>query len=182
MRYFYDVIDEPAIIGAMKPLGSRIAPLAEDDETRNYIRTMMLDASFVLEDYASALNILTAGIAGRDAAWHAMAISKVKAHQALKDDRPRDAVKYFREFMATVATAKEDDTSDPATGVVHSREMILGRNAKRIGDILKGMQPSDTDNAAKAFAEAKGYYEKALAREQDPAAIALIRQEMDGLP
>ena len=182
MRYFYDVIDEPAIVEAMKQLGSRIAPLAEDDETRNYIRTMVLDASFVLEDYATALNILTAGIAGRDAAWHAMAISKVKAHQALKEQRPRDAVKYFREFMATVATAKEDDTSDPATGVVHSREMILGRNAKRIGDILKGMQPSDTDNAAKAYAEAKGYYEKALAREQDPAATALIRQEMAGLP
>ena len=84
--------------------------------------------------------------------------------------------------MATVATAKEDDTSDPATGVVHSREMILGRNAKRIGDILSGMQPPDTANAAKAYAEAKDYYGKALAREQDPAAVELIRKEMAGVP
>jgi hypothetical protein len=182
LRYFYDVIDEPVTVEAMKQFGSRIAPLAEDDETRNAIRTMVLDASFVLEDYATALGILKAGIAGRDAAWHAMATSKVKAHQALKENRPRDAVKHFREFMATVATAKEDDTSDPATGVVHSREMILGRNAKRIGDILSGMQPPDTANAAKAYAEAKDYYGKALAREQDPAAVELIRKEMAGVP
>ena len=182
MRYFYDVIDEPAAVEAMKQLGGRIAPLAEDDETRNYIRTMVLDASFVMEDYAAALEILEAGIAGRDAAWHAMAISKVKAHQALKENRPRDAVRHFRDFMATVTTAKEDDTSDPATGVAHSREVILGRNARRIGDILKAMQPPDTEHATKAYAEAKDYFDKALAKEKDPAAIEMIRKEMAGLP
>ncbi|MGI6098448.1 MAG: hypothetical protein GX174_06890 [Lentisphaerae bacterium] len=181
MRYFYDVIDEVAIVKSMKQLGSRIAPLAEDDETRNYIRTMVLDASFVLEDYATAIDILESGIAGRDAAWHTMALSKVKAHKALKEERPRDAVKHFREFMATVATSKEEETSDPSTGIVHSREVILGRNAKRIGDILKGMQPPDTESANKAYAEAKDYYDKALAREQDPAAIEMIRSEMAGL-
>ena len=37
-------------------------------------------------------------------------------------------------------------------------------------------------DAAKAYAEAKDYYGKALAREQDPAAVELIRKEMAGVP
>ena len=43
------------------------------------------------------------------------------------------------------------------------------------------MQPPDTESANKAYAEAKDYYDKALAREQDPAAIEMIRSEMAGL-
>lgn len=180
MRYFYDVIDMPATVEAMKSLGNRITPLAEDDETRNSIRTMVLDASFVREDYDTALDILLKGIAGRDAAWHTMAISKVRAHKALKDNKPRDAVKYFREFMATIMTAKDETTSDPATGLVHSKEMILGRNAKRIGDIL--IKIPDEVSAKKAFAEARDYYGKALAGEKDPEVIKLINQEMAEVP
>ncbi|MDD5705775.1 MAG: hypothetical protein PHR35_07600 [Kiritimatiellae bacterium] len=180
LRHFYELIDKPAIVAPMKDLGQTFAPLAADDETRNQIRTMVLDASFVLEDYDTALNMLQTGMPGRDASWHAMAISKVKAHQALKTNKPREAVKYFREFMATIATAKDEDTSDPATGLVHSKSMILGRNAKRIGDILAAIP--DAAEAAKAYAEARGYYEKALQGEQNAALTEIIKREMASLP
>jgi len=180
MRYFYDVIDMPATVEAMKTLGNRLAPLAEDDDTRNSIRTMVLDAAFVREDYATALEILEKGIAGRDAAWHAMAISKVRAHQALQADKPREAVKYFREFMATISTSPDEATSDPATGLMHSRAMILGRNAKRIGDVLAKIP--DAEAARKAYAEARDFYQKALADEKDPEVVKLINAELAEVP
>ncbi len=180
MRHFYSVIDQPAAVAAMKSLGARLVPLAEDDETRNSIRTMVLDASFVLEDYDTALEILQARIAGRDDAWHAMAISKVKAHQALKKQQPREAVKYFREFMATIVAGKDQETSDPATGLVHSKEMILGRNARRIGDILAKIP--DAESARKAYDEARGYYKQALAGKHDAAVADIIKKEMDAIP
>lgn len=182
MRYFYDTISMPATVGAMKELGMRLAPLATDDETRNAIRTMVLDASFVLEDYDTSLSILRSRIAGRDEAWHTMAISKVQAHKALKENKPRDAVKYFREFMATVVAAKEETTSDPETGLVHSKAMILGRNAKRIGDILKGTTPPDETGAQKAYGEARDYFKQALEGEKDPEVIKLIEAEAAGVP
>ena len=182
MRYFYDVIDMPAAVDGMKTLGNRIVPLAEDDETRNALRTMILDASFVREDYDTALGILLKGIAGRDAAWHEMAISKVRAHKALNDKKPRDAVKYFREFMATISASTDEPASDPATGLVHSKEMILGRNAKRIGDILGGMEPPDEASAKKAYGEARDYYKQALAAEKDPEVVKLIEIELAAVP
>ncbi len=181
LRYFYDVIDLPETVAAMRTIGGRLAPLAEDDDTRNAIRTMLLDASYVLEDYVTALDILEKGIAGREASWHAMAISKVKAHKALQEKQPREAVKHFREFMTTIATAKDEEpTSDPATGLVHSKEMILGRNAKRIGDILAEIP--DADAAQKAYAEARDYYKKALAEEVEPEAVKLINRELSEIP
>jgi predicted negative regulator of RcsB-dependent stress response len=58
--------------------------------------------------------------------------------------------------------------------------MILGRNAKRIGDIL--IKIPDEVSAKKAFAEARDYYGKALASEKDPEVIKLINQEMAEVP
>jgi tetratricopeptide (TPR) repeat protein len=164
----------------MKALAVRLAPLVGSDETRNTLKTMVLDASFVSDDYDSALDILRQGIADRDESWHLMAISKVEAHKALKEERPRDAVKHFREFMAAFSAAKDEITSDPVTGVIFSREMILGRNAKRIGDIYKEIP--DDEAATKAYAEARGYYQKALAAEQDREAIKIINQELSEVP
>jgi tetratricopeptide (TPR) repeat protein len=182
MRFFYEVIDDPAIVKPMKALGERLVPLAEDDDTRNQIRTMVLDGCFVLEDYDAALRILEEGIAGRDALWHNMAVSKVKAHKALRENRHRDAVRHFREFMATVANAKEEDTSDPATGLVHTRAMILGRNAKRIGDILAAMPDPDPEGSRKAYAEAREYFEQALKEVRDEEVKALIEKELAEVP
>ncbi len=180
MRHFYDLIDNRQVMDAMKSFGERLAPLAEDEDIRNQLRTMVLDASFVLEDYQTALRLLHAGIAKRDAAWHEMAISKVKAHKALKEKQPREAVKHFRAFMATVVNAKDEDTSDPATGLVHSKEMILGRNAKRIGDILAAIP--DAEAARQAYAEARDYYAKALKNAGEPAVKEIVEREMAGLP
>lgn len=181
MNYFYDIIGDPAVVRPMKELGMRLMLLADDAEVRNGIRTRVLDACFVLEDYATALQMLQEGIAGRDAAWHAMAISKVKAHQALKENNPREAVRCFREFMVTVMSAKDEDTSDPATGIVHSKEMILGRNAKRIGDILASIP--DPAGAQQAYAEARSYYTQALAKAKDaPATRQIVEREMAATP
>lgn len=180
-RYFYDVVEDPVMVREMKDIGERIAPKVQDEDTKGAIMTMVLDSCFILEDYDSALALLRAGIHGYDTAWHEMAIAKVEAHKALAEKRPLDAVRHFRAFMATVEVAKEGDAADPATGVVHTREMILGRNAKRIGDIYRDMA-GDAVSAAAAYAEARAYYEKALAAKPDKEVEDIIRTEMAAIP
>ena len=181
LRYFYEVIEDPVIVREMKDLGNRLIPLAQDDDIRNSIRTMVLDSCFLVEDYDGALKILRAGISGYDQAWHDMAISKVEAHKALKENRPEDAIKFFRTFMATVETSKDSEASDPATGVVHTKPMILGRNAKRIGDIYRD-SVKDEAKAKAAYAEARKYYETALEGKPEPEALKVIQAEMAAIP
>ena len=181
LRYFYDVIEDPAVVHEMKDIGERLIPLAQDDDTRNSIRTMVLDSCFLVEDYDGALKILRAGVAGYDKDWHEMAISKVEAHKALKENRPMDAIKSFRAFMATVEAGKDNEAADPATGVVHTKPMILGRNAKRIGDIFRD-QVKDAEEAKKAYAEARKYYQEALEGKPEPEALKVIQTEMAEIP
>ncbi len=181
LRYFYDVIEDPAVVREMKDIGDRLIPLAQDDDTRNSIRTMVLDSCFLVEDFDGALKILRAGVSGYDKAWHDMAISKVEAHKALKENRPLDAIKSFRTFMATVEAGKDNEAADPATGVIHTKPMILGRNAKRIGDIYRD-QIKDADAAKAAYAEARKYYQEALEGKPEPEALKVIQTEMAEIP
>ncbi len=181
LRHFYDVIEDPAVVTEMKEIGERLIPLAQDDDTRNSIRTMVLDSCFLVEDYDGALKILHAGIAGYDKPWHDMAIAKVEAHKALKENRPLDAIKSFRAFMATVEVSKENDAADPSTGVIHTKPMILGRNAKRIGDIYRD-QVKDAEAAKTAYAEARKYYQTALEAKPEPEAVEVIKTEMAAIP
>ena len=181
LRNFYDVIDNSADVKEMKSIGERLIPLAQDDDVRNSIRTMVLDSCFLIEDFDGALRILNQGIGGYDKTWHNMAIAKVEAHKALKENRPGDAIKSFRAFMSIIEISKDNETADPSTGVVHSKAMILGRNAKRIGDIYK-QQLNNEAEAKAAYAEARKYYQDALDAKPDPEALEVIKAEMAEIP
>lgn len=159
-RHYYSIISNPDVLKAMCALGNKMLPQLKEKEASKSLQTMILDGAFILEDYDSAVSILESGIPDRDAEWHKMTLAKVKAHRAMKNNQPREAVEFFREFMGCVQNLKDEDTADPSTGVQHSKDMILGRNAKRIGDILAAIP--DKDASTKAYAEARAYYDKAL--------------------
>jgi len=79
---------------------------------------------------------------------------------------------------AWIASDQEEEF-DPTSGIAYSREWILGRNAKRIGDILDTIP--DKAEADKARAEAKEYFKTAIKKaENDPAALELLKKETEG--
>lgn len=174
-RYFYGFADAPNALKELLPVGERLLPLVDDEDARTEIKTKLLDASFLLRDYDRAIATLEAGVPGHDAAWHKTALIKVRAHRALERGEPREAVKYFREFMDLIRAGKDEEVPDPVTNVCFPREMILGRNAKRIGDILAGIP--DAAEAAKAYAEARDLYAQALTKCRDPDARKVIEAE-----
>ena len=180
LRHAYDNIDDTKFVEEMKPSGERLVPLASDGETRTAIRMAVLDYSFLLEDYDSALALLEAGFDEHDKNWHEMAIAKVKAHKALKEKRPLDAIREFRAFMAAIQTSKEEETSDPATGAIHTKDMILGRNALRIGEIYAAA--GNAKEAQAAFDEARAYFTKTLTTTQDPEIRKSVEKEMESIP
>ena len=181
-HFYYVFAEQPVELKELIAFGERLAPLVKDEDDRNDIKIKVLDGCFLVQDYDRALAMLASRIpgAGRTEQWHAAAIVKIKAHRALQQKEPREAVKYFREFMKQLRDSKEADISDPVTGLLFPKEMVLGRNAKRIGDILAGIP--DPTEAAKAYAEASVLYKKALKSCTEPDAVKVIESEIAQLP
>jgi hypothetical protein len=177
-RFFYDLIDETAVLKQLLPIANQLL-VGADEETVKMIKSMRLDGAFVLEDYDLAESYLEAGVPGRNAAWHTMARCKVKAHRALKNNKPREAVEQFRLFMACLGDLAEAETYDPTTGIQHTPDMLRGRNALRIAEILAGIP--DADAAAAARVEAASYYKKALESVTAAESRDIIRKEAGNL-
>ncbi|MFA5044011.1 MAG: hypothetical protein WC381_09490 [Kiritimatiellia bacterium] len=159
--HYYDYWDtiikenKPADMLAMLQFGDRLSAVVTDARDKDMIRACALDGYFLLEDYDRALKLLEKPFPDMKGADQANAINKIKAHLALQKGNKAEAIKRFRDFMETVK-----DWSDKqvyaATGLTYTKEMCLGLNAKRIGDILGSM--NDAQGALAAYQEADGYY------------------------
>jgi len=179
-RHFYKLLENREVVEAMLAQADVVVPLLEEESTRNALNALIVDGCFVTENYDRALELLEEGIGDRDDDWHAKAIVKVKAHKAQKEGNVDEAVRYYRDFMKIMAES-EEDSPDPVTNVVHTREMILGRNARRIGDMYQ--EAGRKEDAAKAFAEARSFYQKTLDNaELNAETRAFAKREMDEIP
>ena len=175
-RYFYETINDLDIVRSLCTLGERILAVCTDETTVNNLKVKILDGAFIVENYDLAVQMLEQGIPGKDKLWHDMSLPKVKAHRALAQKNPRDAVKYFREFMTCWLTSKQEEEYDPTSGIAYSREWILGRNANRIANILDSIP--DKAEADKAREEAKAYFRIAVKKASvDAEAAKLIKEE-----
>ncbi len=140
----------------------------------------VLDLSFCLEEYDTAMRLLERGVSGQDADWHALMRAKVRAHQALKAGRTDEAVAGFHEFMACIEK-QEGDKIDPVSRMRYTREMILGFNARRIGDILTNA--GRAKEAGDAYLQARSWFEKAAAAmTKDSAESKWIAAETAKIP
>jgi len=183
-RFFYSLITSPSMtqqeykaVVQMSDLGMRLLEtLKPDNSYADSLKLILLDCSFLTENFDRAFKLLETGVPGRDAAWVKSLVDKLKAHQALKQGRPLDAIAHFRAFMEHVRTSPEGETCDPSSGTLYTREMVLGRNAKRIADIYD-MIP-DAKAAKEARAEAKAYFMQAKRTVKDEAALRVIASEL----
>jgi hypothetical protein len=180
---FYFVVEKEdmTILAALLNDAAALAERVENESDRASLATLLLDASFLTEDYDRAIRILEEGISGKDERWHSTLLPKVKAHRAMALGDPETAITHFRSFMDFVS-GLDEGFPDPLTGAMVSRESILGLNAKRIAELWT--QAGNPENAAAARAEAADYYRKALEQEEadTPAAREIEAQlkELDG--
>lgn len=156
-KYWSVVVKEgkPADLVALLKFSERLSAVVDDKQDKEMIRAYALDGYFLLEDYDRALILLEKPLSYMEGADHAIAINKIKAHLALQKGNKPEAVERFRAFMETVKTWPEPEV-DPLTGLIYTKEMCLGLNARRIGDILSSM--NNAQGAQAAYQEADGYY------------------------
>lgn len=176
---FYDVMNK-ASKAARKSMLELVEALLDGESGSAQLQALLMDGAVLCSDYGLALKVLDAGFRADDAEWTAMARNKLGAHLAIEEGRIDDAVGMFRDFMKHVETWT-DSTVDPSTGIAHSREMSLGFNAKRIGHIYR--DAGRADDAAKAYAEAREYFDQAMKEAKEGSKeAAYITEQMAELP
>lgn len=159
---FYAVLqsEDKVMLGEMISLVKSLSGGLTEERDTVAANGMLLDGSFILNDYDTAIAMVEKGVAGHDENWHKSALVKLKAHRALDAGNTAEAVKYFREFMNVIADTMDREV-DPTSGLTYTANWCLARNARRIGDLLK--ESGDSKAAVDAYKEAKGHFEKALA-------------------
>ncbi len=179
-RYFYEMVDDLDLIRSLCAVGERIVAGCSDESTVNSVKIKVLDGAFITDNFDQASQMLETGIPGKDKVWHDMSIPKVKAHRAMVQNKPREAVRYFREFMNAWLASDQDEEYDPTSGIAYSRDWILGRNANRIANILESIP--DMKMAKEAREEAKNYFREALKKAAgDTEALKLLKEEVKPL-
>ncbi|MCK5850561.1 MAG: hypothetical protein KAH23_06560, partial [Kiritimatiellae bacterium] len=144
------------LFSQMMQVGQSLLSMISDKDKRLDVARLMFDYSCIQEDYEASLDLLRTCYEGKKIDH---ILNKVQAHKALKEGRSDEAVKRFRDFMDLVRTWKTKQY-DQLTGESVPVSAVLGLNARRIGDIL--LLDGKKKEAAKAYAEAKEYYAKAL--------------------
>lgn len=178
VRNFYDVLDTPDVLRETAAIGRAIRGQLSDPTEIDAMKSCELDADFLLEDWAGALAIIDAGLADHDAAWHQMTRKKILAHQAVQDGRTEDAVRLFREFLEALP---DEDQQDPTSGIVFSRDALVGLNEQRIGDLWTAA--GEAAKAAEAYATARTAYRRALeANKAGKDTAAWIESRLAALP
>ncbi len=162
-RGFYAMIqkataeEQKAIAGLLQRISQ--APGVEE-AILGMIASARLDVAFFAQDFKAALAIVEAGVPGYDEKWHEELRDKISAHIAQQEGRHEDAVVLYRKHMARVS-AWEQPVINPENNRQMIKEVVLGFNEKRIGDIWSAV-PGREGDATAAYARAREWYGKAL--------------------
>lgn len=122
---------------------------------RDSLRERRLDGYFLVGDYDGAIAEMQKGLPGRTKEWCDSTIAKLRAHKAMESGQRKEAVKQLKIFIDYMLSdaMKDFEDSDPANGVVYSREWVAAKNYMRCATL------SGEDGDAKAKKE---FTDKAL--------------------
>lgn len=145
----------------------------------NSLRERRLDGFFLVGDYDGAISMLDVGVDGRTPEWCKSTAAKLRAHKAIESGDRKEAVKQLLIFIDYMLSdeMKDFEDSDPANGVVYSREWVVAKNYMRCATL------SDEAGDAKAksdFTEkAKPLYKTALEKaKNDETSVKELEKEM----
>ena len=131
------------------------------------LRERRLDGFFLIDDFDGAINELGKGLPGRTPEWCTSTVAKLRAHKAMAAGQRQEAIKQLKIFIDYMLSdaMKDFEDSDPANGVIYSREWVVAKNYMRCAN-LSG---ADGDEKAKAeyIEKAKPFYKQAAEKAKD---------------
>jgi len=134
---------------------------------RDSLRERRLDGYFLIDDFDGAIAELNKGMPGHTPEWCTSTVAKLRAHKAMNAKQNKEAIKQLKIFIDYMLSdaMKDFEDSDPANGVIYSREWVVAKNYMRCAN-LSG---ADGDEKAKAeyIEKAKPFYKQAAEKAKD---------------
>ena len=149
------------------------------DVAKNSLCERRLDGYFLIGDYDGAVALLEKGIAGRTPEWCKSTVAKLRAHKAMEAKQNKEAIKQliiFIDYMLSDAM-KDFEDSDPANGVVYSREWVAAKNYMRCATLAG--DDGDAKGKADFTEKAKPLYKTALEKaKEDKVSLEELQKEI----
>lgn len=137
-----------------------------------------LDGFFLAGDYDGALALLDKGLPSHSPGWCKGTAAKLRYHRMLDAGKREEALKQLLIFIDFMRSDEQKDFEDcdPTTGVVYSREWVIGRNYLRCLELARAL--GDAARANEYAKKAKDYFATALEKaKNDPKALAELKKE-----
>lgn len=137
-----------------------------------------LDGFFLAGDYDGALALLDKGLPSHSPGWCKGTAAKLRYHRMLDAGKKDEALKQLLIFIDFMLSEEQKDFEDcdPTTGIVYSREWVVGRNYLRCQELARDLK--DTAREADYFKKAKACFATALEKaKDDPKALAELKKE-----
>jgi hypothetical protein len=134
---------------------------------KNSLCERRLDGYFLIGDYDGAVALLEKGIGGRTPEWCRSTVAKLRAHKAMEAKQYKEAIEQLKIFIDYMLSdvMKDFEDSDPANGVVYSREWVAAKNYMRCATLAG--EDGDEKGKADFTAKAKPLYEVAREKVKD---------------
>jgi len=137
------------------------------DTARISLCERRLDGYFLIGDYDGAVAILEKGMDGRTPEWCRSTVAKLRAHKAMEAKQNKEAIKHLLVFIEYMLSdvMKDFEDSDPANGVVYSREWVAAKNYMRCATLAG--DDGDAKGKADFTEKAKPLYKAAAEKAKD---------------
>ena len=144
------------------------------------MRERRLDGFFLVNDYDGAVAMLDQGLDGRTPEWCKSTAAKLRAHKAMDNGEKKEAIKQLQIFIDYMLSdaMKDFEDSDPANGVVYSREWVAAKNYMRCATLSQ--EAGDEKAKAEYTQKAVPLYKTALEKaKDDEVSIKELKKEMN---
>lgn len=137
-----------------------------------------LDGFFLTGNYDGAIALLDKGLPSHTPGWCKGTAAKLRYHRFLETGKKDKALKQLLIFIDFMLSDEQKDFEDcdPTTGIIYSREWVVGKNYLRCRDLARDLK--DATREAEYFKKAKELYATALKKaKDDPKALAELKKE-----
>lgn len=137
-----------------------------------------LDGFFLTGNYDGAIALLDKGLPSHTPGWCKGTAAKLRYHRLLEVGKKEEALQQLLVFIDFMLSDEQKDFEDcdPTTGIIYSREWVVGKNYIRCWEIARDLK--DPAREAEYFKKAKDCYATALQKaKDDPKALAELKKE-----
>ena len=137
-----------------------------------------LDGFFLTGNYDGAIALLDKGLPSHTPGWCKGTAAKLRYHRLLEVGKKEEALQQLLVFIDFMLSDEQKDFEDcdPTTGIIYSREWVVGKNYIRCWEIARELK--DPAREAEYFKKAKDCYATALQKaKDDPKALAELKKE-----